>query len=219
MSNHLWLGCGDIHEDFGKVLSLPELNQADGILIAGDLTNRPCVEKTRGFLLTLKERCPNVWAQIGNMDSFEIEEVLDELGINVHLQVVELIPDLCLAGVGYSTPTPFNTPSEVSEKAMAKWLQELKPKLKDKKHVIFMTHTPPVNTKCDIVLSGAHVGSQAVREFVEEVQPDICLTGHIHESKGIDEIGQTLVVNPGPVGQGGYVKIWYRDQRLEVELN
>ena len=35
----------------------------------------------------------------------------------------------------------------------------------------------------------------------------VCLTGHIHESNGIETIGETLVVNPGAGGHGRYAVI------------
>jgi len=41
------------------------------------------------------------------------------------------------------------------------------------------------------------VGSTAVRTFVEKHQPLLGLHGHIHECKGVDRIGRTLIINPG----------------------
>jgi Icc-related predicted phosphoesterase len=32
----------------------------------------------------------------------------------------------------------------------------------------------------------------------------ICLTGHIHESIGIDTIGRTKIINPGQFSQNGF---------------
>ena len=43
----------------------------------------------------------------------------------------------------------------------------------------------------------AHVGSTAVREVIEDVQPILSLHGHIHESRAAVRIGRTLAVNPG----------------------
>ena len=53
--------------------------------------------------------------------------------------------------------------------------------------------------------AAAPFGSSAVREFIQEHQPDICLCGHIHESKAEEYIGRTHVINPGTLGNGGYV--------------
>ena len=62
------------------------------------------------------------------------------------------------------------------------------------------------------------MGSTAVREFIEENQPDICLCGHIHEARAMDRIGRTLVVNPGPLVQGGYVLLRSNAGTLSAEL-
>lgn len=68
-------------------------------------------------------------------------------------------------------------------------------------------HTPPKGSLCDRLGNGAHVGSPAVRAFIEAVQPDVCLCGHIHESRAVDRIGRTVVVNPGALGAGGYAVV------------
>ena len=41
------------------------------------------------------------------------------------------------------------------------------------------------------------VGSHAVRSAIEKNQPLLGLHGHIHESKGIANIGRTLCINAG----------------------
>lgn len=71
---------------------------------------------------------------------------------------------------------------------------------------IILFHTPPYNTNLDrAALDGkmvdhvpldVHVGSIAVKRFIEKVQPKITLHGHVHESARIrgswkDKIGKT----------------------------
>ena len=41
------------------------------------------------------------------------------------------------------------------------------------------------------------MGSHAIRESIEEVQPVVALCGHIHESRATSKLGRTVVVNPG----------------------
>ena len=60
----------------------------------------------------------------------------------------------------------------------------------------------PHGTACDQLRGGAHVGSTALRAFVEHAQPDLVLCGHIHEARATDTIGNTNVVNPGSVSAG-----------------
>lgn len=77
-------------------------------------------------------------------------------------------------------------------------------KLRDKNSpVIFLTHNIPYETKLDIVKDKKsyaykkHLGSYVAREFCEKYKPLICIGGHVHEGKGKDKIGKTLLINPG----------------------
>jgi Icc-related predicted phosphoesterase len=64
-----------------------------------------------------------------------------------------------------------------------------------------VSHTPPVNTELDNA-GGRHVGSEKVREFIERCEPDLMLCGHVHEAKGQERIGKTVIVNPGMLRNG-----------------
>jgi len=67
---------------------------------------------------------------------------------------------------------------------------------------ILLTHQPPINTTLDEVSTDWHVGNQDFREFIENHQPIIALSGHIHETFGFqDLIRDSLLLNPGPIGQ------------------
>ena len=69
---------------------------------------------------------------------------------------------------------------------------------------LMVCHTPPHVTKLDRLTNGVPVGSQAVRQFIEQYQPQVCITGHIHESPGVDRIGRTKILNAGPFAAGEY---------------
>lgn len=77
----------------------------------------------------------------------------------------------------------------------------------DLSHAIFLFHTPPYQTKLDLstlepkmvdhVPLDRHLGSIAVRRFIEARQPLLTLHGHIHEAARVshfwrDVIGRTL---------------------------
>ena len=79
---------------------------------------------------------------------------------------------------------------------------------------IFVCHTPPWGTRCDMIGAEAHVGSRALRAFVERHQPPLVLSGHIHESARVsaawrDAIGRTVVVNPGQFGGSRLCGVWF----------
>lgn len=102
-----------------------------------------------------------------------------------------------IAGLGCSTPTPFNTPGEYSEQEMARRLEPfagLEP-------LILICHCPPINSKLDRMYGNTHAGSQAIRSFIETRQPAHFLCGHIHEAHGVTEtIGCTMARNTGKQG-------------------
>lgn len=74
------------------------------------------------------------------------------------------------------------------------------PKNMDK--TIYILHAPPFQTKLDVLYSGRHVGSKAIKAFIEKKQPYLTLHGHIHESPQVsgsyfERIGRTFSINPG----------------------
>jgi Icc-related predicted phosphoesterase len=104
-----------------------------------------------------------------------------------------------VAGLGYSSPTPFNTPGEYSEPEMAARLE----RFSDLKPLVLICHAPPYGTALDRIRFGLHAGSTAVRDFIAARQPVHLLCGHIHEAEGaVAEIGRTRARN---VGKKGYL--------------
>ena len=66
-------------------------------------------------------------------------------------------------------------------------------------HEILLTHAPPIGTRLDRLASGGHVGSQAVRDIATYgCRALVC--GHIHESAGVDRIGDVVMLNAGSLG-------------------
>ncbi len=76
----------------------------------------------------------------------------------------------------------------------------------DSQRTIAVMHSPPYGTNCDVLFNGQHIGSAAIRRWIERHQPLLTLHGHIHESPQqsgafLDQIGKTIVVNPGASGR------------------
>lgn len=223
-----WIGIGDLHGETANIAAIPDLEKARGVLVSGDLTIKGGAAEARRVLQAVTARNRHVLAQIGNMDTPEVDGMLDMEGWNIHVQAMELtpaeesLPSIGLMAVGASTPTPFNTPSEVSENQLGAWLREVHEALL--RHpvsfgaTLLVVHTPPFDTETDKLPNGQHVGSTAVREFIERVQPDVCLTGHIHESRALCNIGRTVIINPGPLADGGYARIERSAQGITASL-
>jgi len=214
-----WIGFGDIHGDHRNLERIPELPGAAGVIITGDLTTHGGVREAGAILDAVRARNPQVYAQIGNMDTSEVDELLSRQGVNIHARAVALHPQVDMVAVGTSSPTPFGTPSEYPDESLGKWLNAAHAKVRGQgRRLLLVAHDPPHGTKADDLGGGNHVGSRAVRAFIEEVRPDVCLTGHIHEARSVDRLGETVVINPGMLGRGGYAMVGLVDGVLKAEL-
>ena len=88
---------------------------------------------------------------------------------------------------------------------------------------IFVLHSPPRDTACDLTGGDRHVGSRAIRAFLERHQPPLSLSGHIHEAPRVsssyrDTIGRTVVVNPGQFGTSRLCGVWFDPAHPETTL-
>lgn len=218
MNERFWISFGDIHEDVETISRIPGIEKAQGVIVSGDITTRGQRSVAERILGRIEQRNPSVFAQIGNMDSREVEALLNERGWNIHARGVDLGDGVGLVGMGYSTPTPFNTPSEVSDEQLGEWLRSVEETAAGFDTLLFVVHTPPYGTRTDRLSDGTHVGSRSVREFLEQIQPAVCITGHIHESRATDTIGRTTIINPGTLSAGGYVRIVQTPDGLKAEL-
>ena len=167
-------------------------HRPDLFVAAGDVTNFGPVsyadELFRGLAV------PTL-AVPGNCDPREIIATLDGLAVNLHGRKT-VIAGHTFAGIGGANPTPFGTPFELSEDEIEGTLREVM-----ESGAILVSHAPPRGF-VDVVHSGAHVGSTAVRTIVEEFGPPLVLCGHIHEARGIARHGPTTIVNVGPAAEG-----------------
>jgi len=219
-NEYRWLAIGDIHDgDMDALAAIPELPGCDGLIITGDITNIGGAREAARVLHAARRHVPVVAAQIGNMDKAEVAEFLSREGVNMHAAARSLAPGLAAIGIGGSTPTPFGTPSEFPESSYTAWLEQCWAEAKTyAEHILLVSHNPPKNTRCDRVGVGMHVGSGAVRDFIEKYRPALCLCGHIHEARDTDSIGTTRVINPGNFGAGGYIVLTYAQGRLAADL-
>lgn len=213
-----WIGIGDIHDDVTAIARVPGLENAAGVIVSGDLTIKGDAVAAKRVIEAISRRNPVIMAQIGNMDKGDVDGYLAREGLNIHATGRVTPEGVGFFGCGWSTPTPFGTPSEAGEERIAAWLEQAHAAVAHCPRLVMVCHTPPYGTATDVVGSGTHVGSQAVRAFIERVQPAVCLTGHIHEARAVDRLGETVVVNPGALSGGGYVRVTMDGQDLGAEL-
>lgn len=213
-----WIVFGDVHSTTQKLSAIADLKDAAGIIMSGDLTFAGGKDDAQKVLEAASKFAPVRGAQIGNMDQPEVNDLLEEKRVNLHGRAIKLHPSITLIGVGGSNTTPFDTPSEFSEEEIADFLAKALAQAGEYEHLVLVSHAPPLDTACDTLPNGGHAGSRAVREFIEKVQPDLCICGHIHEAVGMDMVAGTPVINPGDFAYGGYVKLSLENGNLEAAL-
>jgi Icc-related predicted phosphoesterase len=195
-----------------------DLRSVDLILLTGDLTHFGREKEAREVITAVQKYNRYLLAVPGNCDHPQVETYLNLQQINLHGRGKN-IDGLSIMGLGGSLPCPGHTPNEYNERQLADLLEQGRSMLSgEEKPLILLSHQPPHNTVNDRVALNFHVGSHAVRDFIEKYQPLICCTGHIHEGVGIDTIRQTQIVNPGPLRKGGYtyMEIDSTVSRLEI---
>lgn len=180
------------------------------------------LEALEGWLTLAEERLKATKIKLyitgGNDDPIGIGAVINkhesDVIANADERVVTLPSGHEMISLGYSNPTPWKLPRDISEEELEKKIENVAAKVKDMKTAIFNLHVPPYNAppldyapELDSTLRPklepggqfkmVPVGSVAVRKSVERYQPLLGLHGHIHEAKGAVYINRTLCINPG----------------------
>lgn len=208
----------DIH---GRVqaadLIANDLKSADLVILPGDLTTFGKREEAAQIVDTVRKYNPNVLAVMGNCDYPEVEQYLNDEGLCIH-RGHRRVNGVIFAGLGGSLKCPIPTLNEWTEEQVAEHLEAAVKGAPADVPLVLVSHQPARNTITDLAANGGHVGSTAVREFIELRKPILCLSGHIHEAQGTDSIGPTTLVNPGPFMEGRYAVAEIDGDQCRVEI-
>ena len=163
----------------------------------------------------------------GNDDDHDIDDALSgaqwvQVGEG---RVVDLPDGYEMVSTGWSNRTPWATHREEDEGDLRARIDRMVERATaPPERLVLNLHCPPHGTPLDVApkisedlyVQGqevAHVGSTAVRDAIEAVQPGLSLHGHIHESRAAHRLGRTLAINPGSAYEQGLL------QGAVVELN
>ncbi|MCJ7709123.1 MAG: metallophosphoesterase [Anaerolineales bacterium] len=159
-----------------------------------------------------------VYMAPGNDDHLEVDQVIEDSAaiVNCNNRNV-MVGNHEMITFAWTNPTPWNTPREKPDEELEPMLEELVAKVQDKKNAIFNFHAPPYGFALDLapeltkdLIQAAdrkiHVGSRAVAKMIEGHQPLLGLHGHIHESRGVQKIRRTTIINPGSEYSEGILK-------------
>jgi Icc-related predicted phosphoesterase len=183
------------------------------------------LEGTERWIAMAEEKLANTGIRVvacpANDDMFEIDDLLAtarvvETGDEEH--PIQL-GDYTMVSMGWTNPTPWDTFREAEEPELAQRIEQALAAADDPSTTILNFHAPPYGSKLDnapalnpdlTYVSGGQalrpVGSTAVRDAVQRVQPLLSLHGHIHESRGATKIGKTLALNPGSSYEEGILQ-------------
>jgi Icc-related predicted phosphoesterase len=209
----------DIHGETEKLEKIIEKESYDALLCAGDLSDAneysQYEEKLYEVLEAFEDGGEMSKAVPGSIDREEecVRALIDHR-MNIHKKIASF-EEFDVVGYG-GGQTPFDTPFEPSGDEIYQALDTLYGRMKSDRKV-GVVHQPPKDSELDIV-DGEHVGSEKVRDLIEEKDFSLVLTGHIHESDGVDEIEGTKVVNPGAVADGKY-GIAEIGEEIDLEIN
>lgn len=205
------LAVADVHGEervVDRLRVLASKNDYDAVFLVGDLTAGGSIS----FVEDLLEFLPSPFAVHGNMDSLEVLEFLEKKGVSVHV-LSRKLGNYTIVGFGGSNPTPFNTPVEYYEEEIRAGLS----KLNVGRNTIALLHAPPFGF-FDEVAPGVHVGSRAVRDFIESRQPLLSVHAHIHELEGEAQLGSTKMVKLGAGNAGKAAEIFLDEKGVKASF-
>jgi uncharacterized protein len=185
----------DIHNDW-KTLERLMAVEADYYIAAGDQVTWAKGMERCGEIL--QARGEKVYVLPGNHESAEqVATMCARFGLNNFHERHMQVGKWHVAGLGYSNPTPFDTPGEYSESQLADRLR----RFADLTPLVLICHAPPYDTALDQIRGGLHAGSHSVRAFILTNQPAYFFCGHIHEAEGVEiDLGKTRARNVGKRG-------------------
>jgi Icc-related predicted phosphoesterase len=203
---------------YPKRMSSEELEAMRGdAAVREEVFARAMQEELQRWIALAEERLAmsglRAYVMAGNDDPWEVDQVLEgsDAVVACDARIVR-VGGHEMVSFGWSNPTPWNSPRELPEDELYRRVKELTDALESPSSAILNLHVPPYGSGLDTamelddelrpVIKGGRphempVGSTAVRQLIEEVQPALSLHGHIHESRGITRVGRTVAINPG----------------------
>ena len=173
----------DIHGSdraINPIIAAYHNHKPDLLIVNGDITNFG----TKEDAVSILDKFPIPPLGVtGNCDQNRgISESYAEVGgVNLHLNPIEHdgIRFLGLSGSKYSSEElkEFESLAELGD--------------------IFVLHSPPYGF-LDEASRGKHIGEEGLLSIIEKKSPRLVLSGHVHESRGVEDDGVTIYLNPGP---------------------
>ncbi len=198
---------GEIENLLQIVKAIKEHENFDYVVCVGDFLSNEIIkgyseEEIAEIIIEILKKLSNKLITVPGNNDGKIIDLLREKTICVHNSGI-ILNDIGFYGFG-GARTPIGTLFEPSETEFEVGLKNGFEKVKNAKFKIQLTHMPPKDTRLDLTLTNLHVGSEAIRKFILQNNPNVAICAHIIEAKGIDRLGNTILINPGKFVEGNF---------------
>ena len=196
------LVCSDLHassEGAKMIQHAAESKDYDLLIVCGDFTTNGSLSYVKHFLAGIKD--VKVFGVPGNCDLPDTVKVLEKAHSSIHDRSAEF-GEWRFFGFGGAVPGGMGMPFEVPEEIIVSSLRKIA-----SPQGVMVTHMPAFGMN-DRGRSGKHTGSKGILEVAQEFKPRLALSGHMHESRGIESSEGTVYVNPGSARNGFYASVW-----------
>ncbi len=180
--------------------------QADAVIFGGDFAECFKPETGKEALDRLCKKHENIFAVLGNCDNEDFMEELENQDVCIEKALV-FHEGLALAGSGGGTFFTGKTEFERTEDEILSDFDIVMNSVEQTgdsslwRSLVLVSHNPPVGDKVDSFDGEHHAGSQKFTDFILKNKPVAVICGHIHEGTNIEKIGDTVVINPGSLGE------------------
>ncbi len=189
------MAVADIHGDSSmakKLAKKAKEENVDVVIIAGDLTWID--SEMKDIVKPFEDAGKEVLLVPGNHETNQtINEIADayKKTKNIHGYSIQK-NDVGIFGAGYD---PSSGPFWIDESEIFEKLKQGHKKIKNLDKKILVAHTIPKGSKGELF---GFPGSEALTKAIKEFEPDIMISGHIHQAGGLQEkIGKTQVFHVG----------------------
>lgn len=205
--------CGDLHNGSEVARSTVDALARLGhpvLIVPGNTDPRPMAEKIwseAGFISL--DRRAYCHCHAGSLS----------LGHNQNQSQCQSIGFIGFGGMAPNNPGRIGDPNRYyhSDEEVYRVLVEIHEKIAGCDWRIVVTHQPP---RGDLgkIYNGEVTGCMSLVKFIDDYKPDLLICGHIHEARGMADMGRTKLVNVGDMGRG-YSAMVELDKHMQVTLN